>query len=121
MRLDIDRWSASSTALELIPGGRVRATAAYFRAGHFLLDSLTRSLLQPSSLPSAQAQDTASQPHVTPRLQASLTPPATAFGPPKPQAGRRTMPSPDLLKAELSEHPECASTWTRPGAGGPQP
>ena len=28
MRLDIDRWSSSSTALELIPCGRVRPTAA---------------------------------------------------------------------------------------------
>jgi hypothetical protein len=40
MRLNIDRWSSSSTALELIPCGRVRPTEAYFRAGHFLLDSL---------------------------------------------------------------------------------
>ena len=61
MRLDIDRWSSSSTAVELIPCGRVRPTAAYFRAGHLLLDSLTRSLSQPS--PPAHARDTASQPH----------------------------------------------------------
>ena len=60
MRVDIDRWSSSSTAVELIPGGRVRPTAAYFRAGHLLLDSLTRDLLQPR--PPAQARDTASQP-----------------------------------------------------------
>ena len=32
MRLDIDRWSSTSTAVELIPCGRVRPTAAYFRA-----------------------------------------------------------------------------------------
>ena len=62
MRLDIDRWSASSTVVELIPCGRVRPTAAYFRAGHLLLDLLTRSLLQ--YLPAADARDTASQPHV---------------------------------------------------------
>jgi hypothetical protein len=62
MRLDIDRWSSSSTAVELIPCGRVRPTAAYFRAGHRLLDSLTGHLLQP--LPAAQARDTASQPRV---------------------------------------------------------
>jgi hypothetical protein len=62
MRVDIDRWSSSSTAVELIPGGRVRLTAAYFRAGHRLLDSLTSHLLQP--LPPAQARDTASQPPV---------------------------------------------------------
>jgi hypothetical protein len=59
MRLDIDRWSSSSTAFELIPCGRVRPTAAYFRAGHRLLDSLTRSL--PHYLPPAHAGDTASQ------------------------------------------------------------
>ena len=46
MRLDIDRWSSSSTALELIPSRLVRPTAEYFRAGRLLLDSLTRSLLQ---------------------------------------------------------------------------
>jgi hypothetical protein len=46
MRLEINRWSplSSRTALELIPSQRVRPTAAYFRSGHLLLDSLTRSL-----------------------------------------------------------------------------
>ena len=62
MRLDIDRWSASSTVIELTPCRRVRPTAAYFRAGHLLLDVLTRSLLQ--YLPAADTRDTASQPHV---------------------------------------------------------
>jgi hypothetical protein len=62
MRLEIDRWSAPCTAVELIPCGRVRPTAAYFRAGHLLLDVLTRSLLQ--HLPAADARDTASQAHV---------------------------------------------------------
>jgi hypothetical protein len=61
MRLDIDRWSSSSTALELIPCGHVRPTAAYFRAGHLLLDSLTHSLSQHP--PRAQASGTDSQPH----------------------------------------------------------
>jgi hypothetical protein len=46
MRLDIDCWSSSSTALELIPSRLVRPTADYFRAGGLLLDSLTRSLSQ---------------------------------------------------------------------------
>lgn len=46
MRLDIDRWSASSTALELIPCRLVRPAADYFRAGRLLLDSLTRSVSQ---------------------------------------------------------------------------
>ena len=62
MRLDIDRWSSSSTALELIPCGRVRPTAAYFRAGHLLLDLLIRSLLQ--YLPAADARDSTGRPHV---------------------------------------------------------
>ena len=44
MRLEIDRWSSSSTALELIPDRLVRPTAEYFRAGRLLLDSLTRSV-----------------------------------------------------------------------------
>jgi hypothetical protein len=48
MRLNIDRWSRrpARTALELIPCERVWPTAAYFRAGHLLLDSLTRSVPQ---------------------------------------------------------------------------
>jgi len=44
MRLDIDCWSATSTVLELIPRQRVRPSAAYFTAGHRLLDSLTGAL-----------------------------------------------------------------------------
>ena len=60
MRLDIDRWSSSSTAVELIPCGRVRPTRAYFRAGHLLLDLLTRSLSQHVSAP--HARGTASEP-----------------------------------------------------------
>jgi hypothetical protein len=44
MRLDVDCWSPSRTALELIPGRLVRATPSYFQAGHLLLDSLTHSL-----------------------------------------------------------------------------
>ena len=53
MRLEIDRWSPSRTALELIPCQLVRPTADYFRSGHLLLDSLTRSLLQhgPAQVP----------------------------------------------------------------------
>jgi len=44
MRLDIDRWSATSTAVELIPCGLVRPSPAYFDAGRLFLDSLTQSL-----------------------------------------------------------------------------
>lgn len=46
MRLDIDRWSSASTALELIPCRLIRPTGDYFRAGRLLLDSLTSSLSQ---------------------------------------------------------------------------
>jgi hypothetical protein len=46
MRLEIDRWSSTSTVMELIPCRLVRPTADYFRAGRLLLDSLTRSLAQ---------------------------------------------------------------------------
>ena len=55
MRLDIDRWSSSSTALELIPCRLVRPTADYFRVGGLLLDSLTRSLPQRPELWVAQS------------------------------------------------------------------
>jgi hypothetical protein len=48
MRLDMSCWSPSSarTVFELVPAQRVRPTAAYFRSGHLLLDSLTHSLLR---------------------------------------------------------------------------
>jgi hypothetical protein len=48
MRLDIEPWSSGRTALELIPGQRVRPSAAYFRAGHRLLDSLIHALPVPA-------------------------------------------------------------------------
>lgn len=64
MRLTVDSWSSSppGSSLELIPCGRVRATASYFRAGHLLLDSLTRSLrpagqTQAPGLPAGQPSD----------------------------------------------------------------
>jgi len=62
MRLHVDRRSSSSTALELIPGRRVRPTANYFRAGHRLLDSLTRFLAQ-QPIPDG-AWPAAGRPHV---------------------------------------------------------
>jgi hypothetical protein len=57
MRLDIDYWSATSTALTLIPCQRVRPGTAYFQAGRRLLDSLTRELpaCQPAQQPLACA------------------------------------------------------------------
>ncbi len=98
MRLDIDRWSPSSsrTALELIPSQRVRPTAAYFRSGHLLLDSLTHSLLQ--HLP-AQRRGciTATKPHVhqdPPRPGSPATGSAAAASPgPGPRRSRDLVPS----------------------------
>jgi hypothetical protein len=55
MRLDIEPWSPTATALELIPCQRVRPSAAYFAAGHRLLDSLTRPL--PVRVPVQQRPD----------------------------------------------------------------
>ena len=55
MRLDIEPWSPTATALELIPCQRVRPSAAYFAAGHRLLDSLTRAL--PVRVPAQQRPD----------------------------------------------------------------
>ena len=55
MRLDIEPWSPTATALELIPCQRVRPGAAYFAAGHRLLDSLTRTL--PARVPAQQRPD----------------------------------------------------------------
>ena len=43
MRLGIEPWSPTATALELIPCQRVKLSAAYFAAGHRLLDSLTHT------------------------------------------------------------------------------
>ena len=63
MRLQADHWSSSppQTALELIPCGHVRPSAAYFRAGHLLLDSLAGSLARP--VPAQRPDPAASQPH----------------------------------------------------------
>src|SRR5215831_5523571 len=61
MRLNMDRWSgpAARTALELIPGKRIRPTAAYFRAGHLVLDSLTRRFIELNDLQRDERQATA--------------------------------------------------------------
>ncbi len=55
MRLDIEPWSPTATAFELIPCQRIRPSAAYFTAGHRLLDSLTRTL--PARMPAQQRPD----------------------------------------------------------------
>jgi hypothetical protein len=43
MRLEIDRWSPTATALALICCQRARPATGYFRAGRHLLDTLTRA------------------------------------------------------------------------------
>jgi len=55
MRLEIAPWYAGATVLELIPCRQVRPSAAYFAAGHGLLDSLTRAL--PVCVPVQQRPD----------------------------------------------------------------
>ena len=59
MRLHIDRWSgpAARTAIELVPGTTFRPAAAYFRAGHLLLDVLTRRLVNFIDLNDLQRED----------------------------------------------------------------
>ena len=59
MRLHIDRWwgPAARTALELSPGTRVRPAAAYFRAGHLLMDALTRGLVNLTGLNDLHRED----------------------------------------------------------------
>jgi len=86
MRLEADHWSSSPprTALELIPCGPVRPSAAYFRAGHLLLDQLTRWLARPWPVPdrSAEQQPTARQEHDVARFMdfhADLKLPAEAL------------------------------------------
>jgi hypothetical protein len=74
MRLDIEPWSPTATALELIPGRRVRPGAAYFAAGHRLLDSLTHAL--PARLPVQQRRD-----HDYVRAAVSADGPALSRGP----------------------------------------
>jgi hypothetical protein len=58
MRLQADHWSSAppQTALELIPCGRVRPSAAYFQAGHQLLDTLARSLAGHEHQPTRRQQ-----------------------------------------------------------------
>ena len=55
MRLEVAPWYTGATALELIPCQRVRPSAAYFAAGHRLLDFLTRTL--PVHVPVHQRPD----------------------------------------------------------------
>lgn len=54
MRLNIDHWSATSTALTLIPCQPVRPGTAYFHAGRRLLDSLTCAAGAPASAAALQ-------------------------------------------------------------------
>ena len=76
MRLNVDRWSwlPARTALELIPCERVRPTAAYFRSGHLLLDSLTHSMSRHAPTQRFD-QVSASQPSAPGQLHRHTSPP----------------------------------------------
>jgi hypothetical protein len=86
MRLDIDRWSSSppQTALELIPCRYIRPSAAYYRAGHLLLDSLVLSLAQ----------------HLPPQRldRVTVSQPPTDQGQPGAWVGSRCASSPGVLR-----------------------
>jgi hypothetical protein len=87
MRLDIDRWSSRplQTALELTPCRYIRPSAAYFRAGHVLLDSLVLALAQ--YLPTQ---------HVN---RVTVSQPPTDQGQPGAWVGSRRASSPGVLRA----------------------
>jgi hypothetical protein len=70
MRLEIDHWSATSTALTLIPCQPVRPSTAYFHAGRRLLDALTCAASTPASTAAAH------QRQHTPATRPSGQPPA---------------------------------------------
>ena len=86
MRLHIDRWygPAARTALELSPGARVRPAAAYFRAGHLLLDALTRRLVTVINLNDLHRED----------------PPAAAAAMSTPEMSNRRSAAESLLSAD---------------------
>src|SRR5690349_13461143 len=82
MRLKIDRWSSSQTALELIPYKRARPTAGYFRAGRRLLDSLTHAL--PDRRLAGRPGQPATTAGVTPRRPGYLVPGSPGLAGPTP-------------------------------------
>lgn len=94
----MDRWSgpAARTALELIPGKRIRPTAAYFRAGHLVLDSLTRRFIELNDLQRDERQATA----------APLSPPYRSAASSK----REFVTEPNVCHAGKSNH---CSAWPR--------
>ena len=63
IRLEMIDGKPTATAFELIPCQRVRPSAAYFAAGHRLLDSLTRPL--PVRVPAQQRPDLTLRPAVS--------------------------------------------------------
>jgi hypothetical protein len=97
MRLDIDRLSAARTALELIPGKRVRPTAGYFRAGHRLLDSLT-SALPACARTASGATSAGPSPADVPQPQAA--PGAFAAGSPQAAADLAAQAAPSRREVE---------------------
>ena len=80
MRLNIDRWSASATAVELVPSRRVKPTAAYFRAGHRLIDALARSWSLAACQP-ARTQPSPARSRPVPAGPGRPRPPDPTLGP----------------------------------------
>jgi hypothetical protein len=121
MRLDIDRWSSSSTAFELIPCGRVQPTGAYLRAGHRLLDSLTHSL--PACVWNA-SKATSARPHPADGPQPRAMPATPAPDPPQAATGPAAEAAPSnghttkrsVRRPEISSGHARISARPRPGS-----
>ena len=80
MQLHLDHWSATATAVELIPCGHVRPSAAYFRAGRALLDTLTGAVAASPPVP-RWAGPAPHQPPADPAEPRTATPGSPAAGP----------------------------------------
>ncbi len=109
MRLDIDRWSSSQTALELIPCKRARPTAGYFRAGHRLLDSLTHSL-QVWTRSAPRTTSARPRPADVPQPQGAPGPPP---GPPQVAANAAAQAAPACPPGRTAALPNAGDTVGR--------
>jgi hypothetical protein len=105
MRLDIDCWTGSRTALELIPSQRARPTAGYFRAGHRLLDSVTRAL--PAGARNAP-RTTSARPRPADAPQPQAAPDALAPGPPQAAANATAHAAPSRQQMQSGT---CADSF----------
>lgn len=104
MRLHIDRWSSSQTALELIPYQRARPTAGYFPADHRLLDSLTCAL-SACARNAPRTTSARSRPADVPQPQAA--PEASVPGPPQAATNPAAQAAPAIHLAERRHLPHA--------------